>query len=123
MILDLRISLFFNNLSDEQVKYLYEKCLFTIYPSFYEGWGLPVAESFACGKVCILSDVSSLPEINSEVSIFCDPYDPYSWAEEIWKLVSDNEYALKKQNKVISNFRRQNWINTACEIVSKLDYK
>ena len=113
----------FNNLSDEQVKYLYEKCLFTIYPSFYEGWGLPVAESFACGKVCILSEVSSLPEINSEVSIFCDPYDPYSWAEEIWKLVSDQKYLLSKENKVINHFTRQNWINTASEIVSKLDCK
>jgi glycosyltransferase involved in cell wall biosynthesis len=111
----------FNNLSDRQVKYLYEECLFTMYPSFYEGWGLPVAESFACGKACILSNVSSLPEINSEVSIFCDPHDPYSWAEEIWKLVSDHKYLLSKENKVINHFTRQNWINTASEIISKLE--
>jgi len=111
----------FNNLSDEQVKSLYEECLFTMYPSIYEGWGLPVAESFACGKVCILSNVSSLPEINSEVSIFCDPHDPYSWAEEIWKLVSDDKYLFSKQNKVINYFTRQNWINTASEIIIKLD--
>ena len=111
----------FNNLSDEQIKYLYEECLFTIYPSFYEGWGLPVAESFASGKVCILSNVSSLPEINSEVSIFCDPQDPYSWAEEIWKLVSDDKYLLSKENTVINHFKRQNWINTASEIITMLD--
>ena len=111
----------FNNLRDEQVKFLYEECLFTMYPSIYEGWGLPVAESFACGKVCILSNVSSLPEIDSEVSIFCDPYDPYSWAEEIWKLVSDDKYLLSKENKIINYFTRQNWINTASEIIKNLD--
>ena len=83
--------------------------------------GSPVAESFACGKVCILSNVSSLPEINSEVSIFCDPHDPYSWAEEIWKLVSDDKHLLSKENKVINHFTRQNWINTASEIIVKLD--
>ena len=103
-----------------KVKYLYEECLFYVSIN-YEGWGLPVAESFACGKVCILSNVSSLPEINSEVSIFCDPHDPYSWAEEIWKLVSDDKHLLSKENKVINHFTRQNWINTASEIIVKLD--
>jgi glycosyltransferase involved in cell wall biosynthesis len=45
-----------HGLSDRQVAWLYENCQFTVYPSVYEGWGLPIAESLAHGKACISSN-------------------------------------------------------------------
>ena len=47
---------------DDRLAALYEHCLFTLYPSFYEGWGLPVSESLSYGKVPAISRTSSLPE-------------------------------------------------------------
>jgi glycosyltransferase involved in cell wall biosynthesis len=44
-----------HHVSDNDLAVLYQKSLFTLYPSLYEGWGLPVAESLAYGKVCIAS--------------------------------------------------------------------
>jgi len=47
---------------DEELVYLYKNCRFTVYPSHYEGWGLPIGESLAYGKPCIHFDNSSLKE-------------------------------------------------------------
>ena len=54
-------------LGDAEVSALYQACLFTVFPSFYEGWGLPVAESLAFGKWCLASFAPSLKEIGGEL--------------------------------------------------------
>ncbi|MHA4875417.1 glycosyltransferase, partial [Enterococcus faecium] len=51
-----------SGLTDSHLALLYSTCLFTVYLSTYEGWGLPVTESLCYGKVPLLSDTSSLPE-------------------------------------------------------------
>lgn len=51
-----------DNPDDEELIYLYKNCRFTVYPSHYEGWGLPLGESLAYGKPCIHFDNSSLKE-------------------------------------------------------------
>ncbi len=48
---------------DEELAWLYDNCLFTIFPSFYEGWGIPIAESVARGVPCLCSNTSSMVEI------------------------------------------------------------
>jgi glycosyltransferase involved in cell wall biosynthesis len=61
--------------SDAELAWLYEHCEFTIYPSLYEGWGLPVGESLWFGKPCICFRHSSLAEVGGSHAIFCDPYE------------------------------------------------
>ena len=112
--------LVFNDLNDDNLDYLYENCLFTVYPSFYEGWGLPVAESFSYGKACITSNLSSMPEICSEVSIFADPHDPYDWAEKFEELISDKNNVKKYESAILEKYKRHNWNNTAVDIVRKI---
>jgi hypothetical protein len=51
------------NTSDDELSWLYGHCLFTIFPSFYEGWGIPIGESVARGVPCLCSDSSSMVEI------------------------------------------------------------
>lgn len=51
------------NTSDQELAWLFEKCMFTILPSFYEGWGIPIAESVAKGVPCLSSNTSSMVEI------------------------------------------------------------
>jgi len=62
--------------SDGQLEWLYRECLFTVYPSLYEGWGLPVAEALSRGVPCIASSAGAISEIGGELVDYCSPYDP-----------------------------------------------
>jgi glycosyltransferase involved in cell wall biosynthesis len=63
------------NKSDEILSWLYGHCLFTVLPSFYEGWGIPIAESLARGVPCISSNTSSMTEIAED---FVEHFSPAS---------------------------------------------
>lgn len=65
--------IFITNASDEELSWLYHHCLFTVYPSFYEGWGLPIAESIGYGKPCLASSTSSMMEIAGELLSYFNP--------------------------------------------------
>lgn len=70
-----RMVLILHGIPDDTLAALYEHCLFTLYPSFYEGWGLPVSESLSYGKVPAISRVSSLPEAGGRFAKYFDPND------------------------------------------------
>jgi glycosyltransferase involved in cell wall biosynthesis len=55
--------IFLFNTSDQELSWLYDHCMFTVLPSFHEGWGIPIAESVARGVPCICSNTSSMVEI------------------------------------------------------------
>ena len=59
--------------SDEELKWLYAACTFSILPSLFEGWGLPVGESLWFGKACAASNTSSIPEVGRELCVYFDP--------------------------------------------------
>jgi len=63
-----------------------------IYPSLYEGFGLPVAEALACGTPVVTSNVSSLPEAGAGVALVVDPYDVKAMADALYKALVDLEY-------------------------------
>src|ERR1700739_3281778 len=52
---------------------LYRHCLFSVFPSLYEGWGLPVTESLAFGRPCIIAKTTSLPEAGGSLARYIDP--------------------------------------------------
>ena len=60
-----------------------------IYPSIYEGFGLPPLEAMACGVPVIASDVSSLPEVLGDTGLLIDPHDDQALAQVIEKMISD----------------------------------
>lgn len=59
--------------SDAELTDLYRHCAFTVFPSLYEGWGLPVGESLWMGKPCVSSNAASLPEVGGEHVVYVDP--------------------------------------------------
>src|SRR5215813_10141723 len=61
------------NLSDAALQQAYRSCLFTVFPSLSEGWGLPVAESLVHGKFCVASNRTSIPEAGGNLIDYFDP--------------------------------------------------
>ena len=77
-----------SDVSDAGLAALYEGCLFTLYPSLYEGWGLPVSESLASGKFCLASNQAALREAGEEFVDYLDPWDVEEWANRILRYLS-----------------------------------
>lgn len=90
--------LILNHVTDTQLSLLYSHAEFTLYPSLYEGWGLPLAESLAHGKFCLASNSSSLPEVGGSLVEYIDPWESRRWAERIaWYLDHPAELVSREQ--------------------------
>ena len=75
--------LILNKVTDSELMTLYKYAFFTVYPSLYEGWGLPVAESLAAGKFCLASNAASIPEIAGDLIEYLDPWNLPMWVERL----------------------------------------
>lgn len=100
----------FMNASDEELSWLYDNCLFTVYPSFYEGWGLPVAESVARGVPCASSNTSSMPEIAGNLIEYFSPASTDTCLELISRLMRPKE--LDKARKKLQSYKPTSWDDT-----------
>ena len=76
---------------DTTLQKLYESALAFVYPSLYEGFGIPVLEAFACNCPCVLSHTGSLPEIAATAALYFDPDDGDSIASAVERVVSDEK--------------------------------
>ncbi|MCL2380195.1 MAG: glycosyltransferase family 4 protein [Treponema sp.] len=74
--------------SDEELKDLYAKALVFVFPSLYEGFGIPVLEAFASGCPAILSNTSSLPEVGGDAALYFDPYSPDDMRNQIERVIT-----------------------------------
>lgn len=106
--------------SDRQLAWLYKNCLFTIYPSLYEGWGLPVAESLKYGKICIASGVSSIPEISDLVE-FIDPRDASDIDRVVSRWLKDANLRAEKEARITRHYRPTAWSETVAPFVVALN--
>jgi glycosyltransferase involved in cell wall biosynthesis len=75
--------------TDGELRALYEGALCFVYPSFYEGFGLPPLEAMVCGCPVLVSRAASLPEVCGDAALYCDPHDPADIARGIAALVGD----------------------------------
>jgi len=98
------------NASDEELSWLYSNCLFTIYPSFYEGWGLPIAESMYYGVPCLVSNTSSMPEVAGSLVSYFDPTSPEELLKEI--AILQDEKNLKAATLKAKQYKMTSWANS-----------
>lgn len=108
--------LIFTGVSDEQLAFLYQHCLFTIYPSFAEGWGLPVGESLAYGKPCIASGVTAIPEVGGDLCRYIDPFDLEDGTAVVNQVLSDRADLARWTERVRRDFRPKRWRDFAFEM-------
>lgn len=81
-----------DGVSDGELGWLFQNCMFTVFPSLAEGWGLPVAESLKHGKLSIVSGVSSMLEIGAGLVDYFLPYDARECMEKMQYYLAENRY-------------------------------
>lgn len=94
---------------DNDLNWLIRNCLFTVYPSLYEGWGLPVAESLSYGKFCIAADNSSIPEVGGDLVEYIDAYDVPKWAERLLFYFKNPQEITKREKLIKAKYRPDTW--------------
>ncbi|MDA5534844.1 glycosyltransferase family 4 protein [Yersinia mollaretii] len=103
----------YNNIEDSMLSFLYRNCLFTVYPSLYEGWGLPISESLAYGKFCLASKAASIPEAGGDFIEYIYPWDVIGWAETLKKYIYSKELLIDKENKIKHFYKVNSWNSSA----------
>ncbi len=114
---------FFHNIDFNDLPAFYQLAKFMIYPSFFEGFGLPVLEAQASGCPVITSNISSMPEAGGDAAKYVDPRKPNEIAEAMQELNESD--ALREQMitdgiKHASNFRERNVIDNLMKVYQEL---
>lgn len=105
-----------NHVNDAELLKLYETAMFCVYPSLYEGWGLPVAEALSFGKVVLCSNKGSLPEVGGDLVTYLDPWDTSGWAEAIMRTVTNEELRWEREELVRDRYVSRKWSDSAHDI-------
>jgi glycosyltransferase involved in cell wall biosynthesis len=87
-----------------------------LYPSLYEGFGLPVLEAMAAGTPVVTSNVSALPEVAGDTALLVDPYDPESIALAICSLLDDGPQARARAEAARLRAQGMTWDRSAAEL-------
>lgn len=101
--------LHFSGVEDSKLAALYRSAAFCVFPSRYEGFGLPVVEAFSFGKAVIASTGGSIPEIVAGLSPCLDPDDDQAWYAEIKRWIAEPGCRAYFENKIRSEFRMLTW--------------
>jgi glycosyltransferase involved in cell wall biosynthesis len=110
---------YYQNIDDIDLSWLYSNCRFTVYPSTYEGWGLPVTESLAYGKVCLASSITSIPEAAQSYCPLLHPRNFLAWKQNILDLMHNDEL-ISKLEKNLKNFHSRTWEECTHDVIGNL---
>ena len=99
--------------SDRDLLQLYNACDLFIFPSFYEGFGLPALEAMACGRAVVCSHTSSLPEVVDGAAILFDPYALDEIARAMSDLLLDGELRARMERLGLQRAAHFSWQKTA----------
>jgi glycosyltransferase involved in cell wall biosynthesis len=105
--------------SDRQLAWLYRNCMFTVFPSTYEGWGLPVGESAWFGKYCVASNATSVPEVCGDLLQYVDATSIESIKAGISEVLVDAA-ALRARESTIEQAELRSWASVADDMYAYL---
>jgi glycosyltransferase involved in cell wall biosynthesis len=105
-----------NYVTDEELRALYSTCSLFVFPSFYEGFGLPLLEAIACGAPAIASNNSSLPEILGAGDLLFDPRSIEEMAKAMQKVLSSENFQRKLSENAIAQAAKFSWQSVAGKI-------
>jgi len=107
--------------TDAQLASLYHGCQFTLFPSLFEGWGLPISESLALGRPCIASNRAALPEAGGALARYFDPENLDDAYRVVRAVIEDPAGLRAWRERVAREFRHVPWDHSAALILATLD--
>jgi glycosyltransferase involved in cell wall biosynthesis len=102
-----------SDIEDSELDALYRNAAFCIYPSAYEGYGLPLIEAFSYGKAVLSSTGGALPEVAQDLSPCLDPNQPTLWYREIKSWMENPSARAPFEQAIRSRFKPPSWDNAA----------
>jgi glycosyltransferase involved in cell wall biosynthesis len=112
---------FVGRVSDGELRELYERACLFIFPSFYEGLGLPPMEAMICGCPVLLSDIPVLREIYGDSAAYCNPADDHDIAAKMTLLMSKPEYRAELRKKGLSLVLQRSWRRGAEDLMDLIE--
>jgi len=110
-------SILLDHVSDAAIKALYRSALCLVFPSRYEGFGLPPLEAMACGCPVIASRAASMPEVCEDAALYCDPDRPETVATNIRLLMTDQALRAKLIARGSERVRLFSWHRSASKLL------
>jgi len=107
--------------TDEEVAWLYANCAFSIFPSLYEGWGLPILESLSFGKYCLAADNTSLPEAGQGLAFHADAEDEATWLAELRRVITEPGYLEAANARIRERFTPRGWDDVGAELLAVIE--
>jgi len=108
--------------SDEDLVVLYNLADCYLYPSIYEGFGLPILEAQACGCPVITSNVSSCPEVAGEGALLVDPRNVDEISRAMLKIVKNENFRNSIVKRGLENVKKYSWHKCAKELLNTFEY-
>ncbi len=109
--------------NDKKLAQLYSNALGFVFPSLYEGFGIPILEAFSCDCPCILSNTSSLPEVAQNAAVYMDPYDPASMYHAVETIFNSSslrtDLAINGKNR-LKNFSWNKHVDETLDLYTQL---
>lgn len=109
-----------SGVSDPDLANLYRASAFTLYPSQYEGWGLPVTESLSHGKAVLASDSSSIPEAGGDLAVYFRDGDQPGLTAALERMIFDVEERRRREARIAAEFRPRPWRALADQLIDQV---
>jgi len=113
--------IFTGYISEKELSSLYCSAELMVYPSLYEGFGLPITEAMICGTPIVCSNISSLPEIVGDAAILVDAQDCIQLSNAIIEVLSNKILKSELSKKGIARVKKFSWKKSAKKLLSVLE--
>jgi glycosyltransferase involved in cell wall biosynthesis len=101
--------------------FVYNLASLLVYPSFFEGFGLPVLEAMACGTPVIASNNSSIPEVSGNSALLIDPNRPTELADAMENMLTDGNLRQKFKERGLAQAQKFSWEKCARETLKNIE--
>lgn len=110
--------IFIGRVSDKELTRLYSNAICFVFPSFYEGFGIPPLEAQSCGCPVVCSNAASLPEIYGDSVVYFNPYNVEDMRGKIRMVLNDENLQNELRAKGFENIKRFSWEESAQKIIN-----
>ncbi|MFT8720156.1 glycosyltransferase family 4 protein [Acetobacter sp.] len=110
-------ALYVGRVSDEELRALYGAASCFVFPSFYEGFGLPAVEAMACGCPVVAASIPALEEVCGEAALFASPFDQEAISRSVFEILENQDVAQKLKEKGLDRAKSFTWDEAARQLV------